>query len=205
MRVAFATNDERTAKRISDALGTTTELRAQRNYAGHRLSPWLGHLMVSRQETARSLLTPSEVMQLPPDEEILMISGHPPVRARKLRYFEDRNFTERLLPPPSPSAAGVCDAPSPHPHDWMAAPLPPAGQPAPRGMAAIAGVEDEGGGLSREEGVADAENDEPRPKALGDLIDLDPDFETGDLFEPEPAFERATRLAPLDPDDGLPL
>ena len=53
VRIAFAANDERTAKRISDALGTATELRAQRNYAGHRLAPWLGHVMVSRQETAR--------------------------------------------------------------------------------------------------------------------------------------------------------
>jgi type IV secretion system protein VirD4 len=58
VRVSFATNDERTAKRVSDALGTATELRAMRNYAGHRLSPWLGHLMVSRSETARPLLTP---------------------------------------------------------------------------------------------------------------------------------------------------
>ena len=31
-----------------DALGTATEMRAMKNYAGHRLSPWLGHLMVSR-------------------------------------------------------------------------------------------------------------------------------------------------------------
>src|SRR3546814_4218675 len=37
VRIAFSSNDERTAKRISDALGTATELRAQRNYAGHRL------------------------------------------------------------------------------------------------------------------------------------------------------------------------
>jgi type IV secretion system protein VirD4 len=43
VRVAFATNDERTAKRVSDALGTATEMRAMKNYAGHRLSPWLGH------------------------------------------------------------------------------------------------------------------------------------------------------------------
>jgi type IV secretion system protein VirD4 len=50
--------DERTAKRVSDALGTATEMRALRNYAGHRLNPWLGHLMGSRQETARPLLTP---------------------------------------------------------------------------------------------------------------------------------------------------
>ena len=48
VRVCFATNDERTAKRVSDALGMATELRAMKNYAGHRLSPWLGHLMVSR-------------------------------------------------------------------------------------------------------------------------------------------------------------
>ncbi len=150
VRVAFATNDERTAKRISDALGTATELRAQRNYAGHRLSPWLGHLMVSRQETARALLTPGEVMQLPPDDEIVMVSGQPPVRAKKLRYFEDRNFTERLLPPPSPSAAGTCDSPPPRPDDWPAAlPLPNCHQVSR--TAAIAGAEDGGGGLSRAE------------------------------------------------------
>ena len=40
VRVAFATNDERTARRVSEALGTATELRAMKNYAGHRLSPW---------------------------------------------------------------------------------------------------------------------------------------------------------------------
>ncbi len=92
MRVAFATNDERTAKRISDALGTATELRAQRNYAGHRLAPWLGHLMVSRQETARPLLTPGEVMQLPPDEAVVMVSGVAPIKAKKLRYYADRQL-----------------------------------------------------------------------------------------------------------------
>ena len=42
VRVAYATNDERTAKRISEMLGTATELRAQRNYAGHRLAPGSG-------------------------------------------------------------------------------------------------------------------------------------------------------------------
>ena len=96
VRIAFSSNDERTAKRISDALGTATELRAQRNYAGHRLSPWLGHVMVSRQETARPLLTPGEVMQLPPDDELVLVSGLAPIRAKKLRYYEDRNFTSRV-------------------------------------------------------------------------------------------------------------
>ncbi|MFV3255142.1 type IV secretory system conjugative DNA transfer family protein, partial [Klebsiella pneumoniae] len=79
------------------ALGTATEMRAMRNYAGHRLSPWLGHLMVSRSETARPLLTPGEVMQLPPADEIVMVAGTPPIRAKKARYFEDRRFQERIL------------------------------------------------------------------------------------------------------------
>src|SRR5215831_13753565 len=92
VRVCFATNDERTAKRVSDALGIATELRAIKNYAGHRLSPWLGHLMVSRQETARPLLTAGEVMQLPPADELVLMSGFPPIRAKKARYFQDRRF-----------------------------------------------------------------------------------------------------------------
>src|SRR5476649_55957 len=100
VRVAFSSNDERTAKRISDALGTATELRAMRNYAGHRLSPWLSHVMVSRQETARPLLTPGEVMQLPPADELVLVSGLAPIRAKKLRYYEDRNFITRIAPAP---------------------------------------------------------------------------------------------------------
>jgi type IV secretion system protein VirD4 len=122
VRVSFATNDERTAKRVSDALGTATELRAMKNYAGHRLSPWLGHLMVSRQETARPLLTPGEVMQLPPDDELVLVSGVPPIRAKKARYFEDPRLTERVLPPPK---SGPLDHEGSAPaDDWSCLPPP---------------------------------------------------------------------------------
>ncbi|HYJ53134.1 MAG TPA: IncP-type conjugal transfer protein TraG [Allosphingosinicella sp.] len=118
VRVAFATNDERTARRISDALGTATEQRAMRNYAGHRLAPWLAHVMVSRQETARPLLTPGEVMQLPPGEELVLISGMAPLRARKLRHYEDCNFRARLLEPPALFDSGYADRPAARPDDW---------------------------------------------------------------------------------------
>jgi type IV secretion system protein VirD4 len=118
VRIAFAANDERTAKRISDALGTATELRAQRNYAGHRLAPWLGHVMVSRQETARPLLTPGEVMQLPQDEAIVLVSGLAPIRAKKLRHYQDENFTSRLQPPPHRDRRVRADRLRPRPDDW---------------------------------------------------------------------------------------
>ena len=120
VRVSFATNDERTAKRVSDALGTATEMKAMKNYAGHRLSPWLGHLMVSRSETARPLLTPGEIMQLPPSDEIVMLAGTPPIRAQKARYYDDARFKERILPPPAFTASKQGQ-----PDDWTTLPLPP--------------------------------------------------------------------------------
>ena len=106
VRVAFATNDERTAKRLSDAIGSTTEMRAMRNYAGHRLAPWLSHVMVSRQETARQLITPGEIMQLPATEELILLSGFSPIKAQKVRYYSDKNFTGRVLNPPLISPDG---------------------------------------------------------------------------------------------------
>ncbi len=119
VRVSFATNDERTAKRVSDALGTATEMKAMKNYAGHRLSPLLGHLMVSRSETARALLTPGEIMQLPPADEIVMVAGIPPIRAQKARYYEDARFRERLLDPPE-----LIQPEQIRPDDWSDLPIP---------------------------------------------------------------------------------
>ena len=116
VRVSFATNDERTAKRVSDALGTATEMKAMQNYAGSRLAPWLGHIMVSRSETARQLLTPGEIMQLPPDDEIVMVAGTPPIRAKKARYYTDPRLMERVLPPPDPATIAV----SARPDGWSA-------------------------------------------------------------------------------------
>lgn len=75
-------------------------MKPMKNYAGHRLSPWLGHLMISGSEMARPLLTPGEVMQLPPADEIVMSAGTPPIRARKAQYYEDERFRERVLHPP---------------------------------------------------------------------------------------------------------
>jgi type IV secretion system protein VirD4 len=47
VRVAFAPNDERTAKRLSDAVGIGTQLRAQHNFSGKRFAAWLSHTSVS--------------------------------------------------------------------------------------------------------------------------------------------------------------
>ena len=208
IRVTFATNDERTAKRISEALGTATELRAQRNYAGHRLAPWLGHLMVSRQETARPLLTPGEVMQLPPDEEVVMVSGHPPIKATKLRYYLDKNFMGRVLAPPVLTVGAYADRPAARSDDWSDHPLPQT----PLGTVTDAGgFADEGGHqLKPELQVTLDESVVPEPDGLLMLDDED-DVPLRPLRPMNPdrdgdrQLTRTARLAVLDPDDGIAL
>lgn len=211
VRIAFASNDERTAKRISDALGTATELRAQRNYAGHRLSPWLGHLMVSRQETARQLLTPGEVMQLPPDDEVIMVSGHPPVRAKKLRFYSDANFKPRLLPAPALTLGGYVDRPAARGDDWSGAFDHAAAEAAHR---TIAAMDEDEGGLRRQPELdmtmpQAAPVEEERGRDVASLLD---DDDAG--MEEERArmvragdrqLQRAARNTALDPDDGIAL
>ncbi|VTU33298.1 Conjugal transfer protein TraG [Variovorax sp. PBL-H6] len=205
VRIAFATNDERTAKRISDALGTATELRAQRNYAGHRLAPWLGHLMVSRQETARPLLTPGEVMQLPPDDAVVMVSGHPPIKARKLRYYLDRNFTVRVEPaPPVTSGGRYADTPAPRLDDWSG--LAPLATPIlDMALAGQAGAVDDGGRQHQPElgEVAFAPQPEHSADDLGLLDDDDSPLPLPTRLDPR--LQRSARLAALDPDDGIAL
>ena len=201
VRVVFSTNDERTAKRVSDSLGTATELRAQRNYAGHRLAPWLGHLMVSRQETARPLRTPGEIMQLPDTDQIVMLSGCPPIRAKKLRYYEEGNFTRRVLSAPALGVNGYADRPAARPDDWSGLALPHV-MPISAGSI-IAGDEEEGGLQLRPELDGPMAVEPLDADADLDLIDEGDDMALP--IEPDRRLHRTARLAALDPDDGIPL
>jgi type IV secretion system protein VirD4 len=195
VRVAFSTNDERTARRISDSLGTATEMRAMKNYAGHRLSPWLGHLMVSRQETARPLLTPGEVMQLPANEALVQVSGVPPIRATKVRYFLDRELADRVAKPPTtlePLRTGP-------PSDWASTVVIEAKPASANGEAA-----DEGGHRLEPEFEAPALTGS-EPPAPESWLALDTDGDEGAQAEQVRRLRAVARQAALDPDDGIPL
>ncbi|WP_047591764.1 conjugal transfer protein TraG [Ectopseudomonas khazarica] len=204
VRVTFATNDERTAKRISETLGTATELRAQRNYAGHRLAPWLGHLMVSRQETARPLLTPGEVMQLPSDEAVVMLSGLAPIRAKKLRYFTDANFQSRVQPAPRLQPGLYADAPAPRADDWSGLAVPEAVDASAADLSDGEAIED--GGPRRQPELAELAQLPDHDELTSDLLLLDEDDVPAPFpTQPDPRLQRVARLAALNPDDGIAL
>ncbi|MBX3563921.1 MAG: conjugal transfer protein TraG [Sphingomonas sp.] len=205
VRVAFATNDERTAKRISEALGTATEMRDSTNYAGHRLAPWLGHLMVSRQETARPLLTPGEVMQLPPSDEIVMVAGTPPIRATKARYFEDVRLQERILTPPDLVAAPL--APNPSADDWSGRVVAAESHSAP---AAADGAEGDpaNAGIRREPELPEHEEivaPPPSPEQEFEFLDDEPDVDAAKARAMRQRMRMVARQVAMNPDDGIDL
>ncbi|OBQ62240.1 conjugal transfer protein TraG [Mesorhizobium loti] len=206
VRVSFATNDERTAKRVSDALGTATEMRAMRNYAGHRLSPWLGHLMVSRSETARPLLTPGEIMQLPPADEIVMVAGTPPIRAKKARYYEDRRFKDRIIAPPAltrPTQAGTDD------WSWLPLPARPASVVSAGAAILDASDEDPTGSERRHqpelERAAPVEKKAPIENEFDGGFDDEADDDTARISRANQIMQGVARQVSLDPNDGMEL
>jgi type IV secretion system protein VirD4 len=101
-------------------------------------------------------------MQLPPDDELVLVSSLAPIRAKKLRYYEDRNFTSRVSSAPVLGEGDYLDVPAPRPNDW-------GGQV--RGLhtelAALvdgdAGADEDDGGmqLQRHPAVAEAEQRQP--------------------------------------------
>ena len=93
-RISYAANNYETARFISDLLGTKTVDNESSN-KGSALSGGGGGGSVSA--ASRHLLMPQEVITLPRDEQIIMIEAQPPIRCKKIFYYKDKLFTDRLL------------------------------------------------------------------------------------------------------------
>jgi hypothetical protein len=97
-RITFAANNYETANLISQLCGNkTVEQVSSSRPKFFDLNPATRTQNVSSAQ--RALLLPQEVIQLPRDEQIVLIESMPPIRSKKIFYFKDKFFTERLLPP----------------------------------------------------------------------------------------------------------
>ncbi len=97
-RVTFAANNYETANLISQLCGNKTV--SQTSYS----KPLFFDLSVSTSTQSvsnvqRALLLPQEVIQLPKDQQIVLIESFPPIKSKKILYYADKFFTKRLLPP----------------------------------------------------------------------------------------------------------
>ena len=207
VRVTFATNDERTGRRVSDSLGTATKLRESFNFAGDRLAPWLSHLMVSCQEIARPLATIGEVQQLAVPDEIIMVAGLAPISAKKAHYYEDRRFRERLLPPPD--AKHRRKAAQSRPAGWSESVS--ASEASGPAASAAAATEDADGAtvaIRREPELPPHEENIPsQSEAVGEfeLLDSDADVLVTRARAMRQRSRAMARQAAMDPDDGITL
>ena len=94
VQVFFAANDETTATYVSRRLGTKTiTVFSQSDPGGFN---WMTK---TTSAAARALMLPEQIRQLKDSKEILFKEGARPVMADKIRYYKDRAFKSRLLPP----------------------------------------------------------------------------------------------------------
>jgi len=86
---AFGVNDMGTAEYLSKMLGQRTVTVRQHGVSG---TDHLARGSENYAPTARPLLMPQEILRLPPNEELLLLQGKPPILADRVRYFADREF-----------------------------------------------------------------------------------------------------------------
>jgi type IV secretion system protein VirD4 len=156
------------------------------------------------------LLTPGEIMQLPATDALVLVSGLPPIRAKKARYFEDRRLRARILPPPGASTRQVAPGRSAPGDDWTA--LAPPAAPAATTRGPVGTAEDPDGGVRRAPDLPALEAIAPEaaPPARGEFEDLDAELAESDddalrARQLRGRFRSVARQAALDPDDGLAL
>jgi type IV secretion system protein VirD4 len=146
------------------------------------------------------LLTPGEIMQLPPTDEIVMVSGTHPIRAKKARYYEDRRFAERVLPPPEKTTH------KPRPDDWSKLPIQ---APSAALLAALKAEDEANSGLRREpelpDHVAIAKETTPQrsERREFDVVDDTPDEAARQQEMLRQRMRGAVRQTALDPADDL--
>jgi type IV secretion system protein VirD4 len=129
---AFASQDTETQSRISQMIGQAVEIRETESLRGSRFGLFLTQKSVNQQEVRRPVLDEGQVRTLPTSDELIFVTGHPPFRAQKLRYFEEPLFKRGLLPPPRIVVHPVSLA---HPPDWLGVTAP-----VDRRQAALAGA-----------------------------------------------------------------
>ena len=213
IRMTYTALDDRTAKRISDLIGTATHLKTQRSFSGAKFFRTVSE---SEQEHGRPLLTPDEILRLPYEDALLLVGGVSPYRARKLMYYLDPRFRERtkLPPPDSPRRQRGELLPARATSDWsslvakQATPLSPASLPpapdfAPGRAAGVSQARLPAGAGPSPEEESEANLEVEPGMALGAFAAL---FE-GDAAPPSPetVAQPARTTSDANPDEELPL
>lgn len=100
VRVYFPPKDQRVAQEISDTLGTETVTVRTTTRQLPTLTDHDRGKSISESQQSRELLKPQEVRQLPTTAAVLIVENCRPVRAEKIRYYEDKALSGRVRTAP---------------------------------------------------------------------------------------------------------
>jgi type IV secretion system protein VirD4 len=92
----FAPGKIEDARLFSEMVGKESVVKESVSSSGYRFSPGLNNLSASSQEVERNLINPDELMKLPPSDALIYNQGMPPYMAKKVVYYMDSRFKERL-------------------------------------------------------------------------------------------------------------
>ena len=101
LQIFFASNDDRTTHYVSDRLGTKT-VKVHSRQQGQDWST-----MTTTSYTGLPLLPPEEVRRLDPQQAIIFKEAARPGLAKKIRYYADNMFANRVIDPPSVPALAI--------------------------------------------------------------------------------------------------
>ena len=112
LQILYAPREQQDANDYSEMLGYTTvrkESRTRSQGKGREISR-------SEHEERRALMLPQELKALGADKEVFLYEGIPhPVKCDKIRYYQDKRFTKRIMPKVDvkPLGSGKTDAGTP--------------------------------------------------------------------------------------------
>lgn len=117
LEIVFAPKELKVAQELSERLGSYTYRARSRS---RPVGLGAGRRSLTDSDQRRALMLPQELMLFPQDALIVLKAGLAPTRGRKLVYFQDRRFTDRLRPPPdvpttpsSPRPPAIITPPTP--------------------------------------------------------------------------------------------
>ncbi len=96
-RITFSANNIDTANMISQVIGNKTVKQVSKS-SPSMFDTKKGGRSQSVSEGQRALLLPQEVINLPRDDQIILVESFCPIRCKKIFYYKDPFFTKRLMP-----------------------------------------------------------------------------------------------------------
>ena len=95
-KIIYAPQEQSDCEMFSKMMGKESVRNDNMSVSGSRYAVALNNLNVSSQEVARDLINPDELMKLPYTDCIVMAEGMPPYMGKKLAYYDDDRFKDKV-------------------------------------------------------------------------------------------------------------